>query len=388
MRKKSHFKVYNFEFGTIKETTSTVNIDLDSTQCTHEKLKDITHIAATDDPLFLPLIDIKESKTQILLSYEKRSNLSNLIEIKKEEYPVKISIAQEILAEDILNKYQAEDIYISLNPATLYYYPMQTVRYTYVANQFMPRTQHTTLERYKACVVSILSGISYEKCLNSPEETKKIGNELIKEIYKQPTRMALLAFIKDSKDYITYNYISNNKARLQKTKRKYLGMLALAGVFLVGGVALTQVKATSNRLEIEKSYEERLNRKDLLIEANHHFSEGNYVEAVNKYKKVDYELEKLSKRLIEKEEYQLAIDLDSESLEDVIQQSYITGELEKIVDLSEENLSKKYQSKLKDEKVILSGDLSAMENVLNFLTDEQTAQRLALFCNYYLQYLQ
>jgi len=53
---------------------------------------------------------------------------------------------------------------------------MNTVRYTYAANRFMPRDMRTTLERYKACIVSILSGIAYEKCLNTPEEVRKIGN--------------------------------------------------------------------------------------------------------------------------------------------------------------------------------------------------------------------
>src|SRR5699024_12043911 len=109
----------------------------------------------------------------------------NSIQIKDEKYPIKISIAKKILKEDILGKYAKENIYISINPSTIYYYPMKTVRYTYTGNQFMPREQHTNLERYKACVVSLLSGIAYEKCLNSPNEVKQEGNELLAEIYNQ-----------------------------------------------------------------------------------------------------------------------------------------------------------------------------------------------------------
>ena len=137
------------------------------------------------------------------------------MKLKKKNILVKISIAEEILETDILNKYE-EDVFISLNPANLYYYPMNTVTYTYVANKYMPRTQHTKLDRYKASVISILSGIPYEKCLSSKEEVKQEGNELIKEIYNQTTREDLLEFIKDSEDYITYDYITNTRNKEKK----------------------------------------------------------------------------------------------------------------------------------------------------------------------------
>lgn len=45
-------------------------------------------------------------------------------------------------------------------------------------------------------------------------------------------------------------------------------------------------------------------------------------------------------------------------------------------DLNVENLSDEAQGKVADELTIISEDTSAMENVLNFLSDENTAERL------------
>jgi len=376
LENKKQFRVYNFEFGTIKETTDTVKFEMDSNQFTHDKIAEISEFQLNVREEFLSLVDIKESDTQVILQFDKSSKLTNLTKIKNEAYPVKISIAQEILEEDILGKYT--DYYVSLNPATLYYHPMQTVRYTYLANRFMPRDQYSNLERYKACVVSVLSGISYEKCLLTPEEVKQEGNELIKEIYAQPTRADLLNFIKDSEDYITYDYISNNKEREQKNRNKYLAIIATLGIVAVGGIVFTQVNASSNQMAIAESYEEQLAEKDTLIEAKEAFGNGNYEEAIELYKGIDYDLAGVANELAEQGQYQLALNTEESSLETVIQTAYESDDVQAISDLNGENLSEEAQGKLNDEKTIISEDQSGMENVLNFLTDENTAERLAL----------
>lgn len=376
MENKKQFRVYNFEFGTIKETNDTVKFEMDSHQFTHDKIAEISEFQLSDREEFLPLVDVKESDTQVMLQFDKSAKLTNLTKIKNEAYPVKISIAQEILEEDILGKYS--DYYVSLNPATMYYHPMQTVRYTYLANRFMPKDQYSNLERYKACVVSVLSGLSYEKCLLSPEEVKQEGNELIKEIYAQSTRTDLLRFIKDSEDYITYDYISNTKEREQKNRHKYLAIIATLGIVAVGGIVLTQVHASSNQLALAESYEEQLAEKDTLIEANEAFANGNYEEAIELYKQIDYDLTGVANELAEQGEYQLAINTEESSLETVIQQAYENDNVQAISELNGDTLSEGAQGKLTDEKTIISEDQSGMENVLNFLNDEHTAERLAL----------
>ena len=431
---KKKFNIYQFEFGTVTEEESLVKIEIETTQFSHDTLKEITELPTNEDQLFLDIEQIKESENSIVYKYKKSNRLKNLTTIKNEAYPVKLSIAQKILQQDILQQYSKEDIYISLNPSTIYYHPMQTVLYTYSANRFMPRDNHTTIDRYKALIVSILSGIAYEKCLNSPKDVSKEGNDFIKELYQQKNVSDLLSLVQQSNDYKTYDYIENRKKAEDKIKKNYFYLLtgvialSLASISLLGVKVSGQAEALSTGYEkqltekdtllhatdnfykgnydeaialyektdydtkqlaadlIEKGeyqkaidigYEKQLTEKDTLLHATDNFYKGNYDEAIALYEKTDYDTKQLAADLIEKGEYQKAIDIDPASLEKVIKTTYDQEKPEVLLELNDKKLSKKEQAKLADEKGIINGDTTAMLNTLNFLKDEQTAVRLA-----------
>lgn len=369
-------KVYSFDFGTVSDEKDTVKIEMNSSQFTYSQLDEIKVLPTDNDSLFLPKTTIKESDDSILFYYQKSAKLKNMLKLKKEEYPVKISIAEEILEQDILKKYENDNIFISLDPSTLYYYPMQTVRYTYAGNRFMPKGEATALEQYKACIVSLLSNIPYEKCLNSPQDVAKEGNELIKEIYNQTSKADLLHFVKQSEDFITYDYISNNQLRERKLKRKNYFILATVGILFAGAIVFTQVNSSHAQLDIAEQYETQLQEKDKLVEANNAFYQGDYDKAIALYSELDYDSEQLAKQLITKNEYQHAIDVDGNSLEATIEKIYETGNLEVLSTLDDKNLSEEQSRKLTNEKNIVAGDPNAMVNILNFISDENTAERL------------
>ncbi len=49
--------------------------------------------------------------------------------------------------------------HIALNPANLWYYPMQHVWYAYRANELMPYDdKHSNLAKYKALILFLLDG--------------------------------------------------------------------------------------------------------------------------------------------------------------------------------------------------------------------------------------
>lgn len=371
------FKIYNFEFGTLTDEKSTVKIEMENSQFTYDNIDEIKELPIKKDPLFLDFKGIKESETTVSFLYEKGSALKNLNTIKKEAYPVKVSIVEEILKQDILQKYKHTDLYISLNPATLYYYPMNTVRYTYAANRFMPRDMRTTLERYKACIVSILSGIAYEKCLNTPEEVCKVGNDFIKEIYQQRNVSELLSLIQQSNNFLTYDYIRSQTKREQKIRQKSLVALAGTSVVFIGISGLLLVKQLDQEEALASQYEEQLEQKETLLLANEEFEKGNYDEAIQLYQEGNYEDAQLSEKLISKEQYQKAIDVHSGSLEAVIQRLYETEEQQALVDLNSDSLDENGKTKLEEEKGIVQGDTNSMVNTLNFLTEESTGVRLA-----------
>ena len=373
---KKNFKVYAFEFGTVVEEGNQVKIEMEQSQFNHDTEKEITNLPTKEDPLFLKLGSVKESEASFSFLYEKSSQLKNLTQIKTEAYPVKLSIAQEILEQDIQDQYTRAGLYISLHPSTIYYHPMQTIRYTYVANRFMPRDNHTTIERYRALIVSLLSDLPYEKCLNSPKDVSKEGNELIKELYQQSTVPDLLALIKQSNDFITYGYIENRKKSENKIKRNYRYWLGGVVALSLVGFSLLGVRVSGQATQLTANYQQQLDKKDTLLRANEQFYKGNYNKAVGLYEKIDYDKKQLATNLLEKEQYQQALTVYPESLEQVIETSYANDQKEALLDLNGTKLSEKQQAKLEDEKGIINGDTTSMLNTLNFLKDEQTAVRL------------
>lgn len=53
--------------------------------------------------------------------------------------------------------------HIALNPANLWYYPMQHVWYAYRANELMPYDDKHNLAKYKALILFCLTGTPYER---------------------------------------------------------------------------------------------------------------------------------------------------------------------------------------------------------------------------------
>ena len=219
LRKNNNYRIYEFEFGTITERPEKVTIDITHSQFSFESVEEIKNLATKNDPLFLPSEDIVNTENSLLFSFSKSEQLKNMVWIKHEEHPIKLTIIETILKQDILGKYEEEGIFISLNPATLYYYPMETVRYTYSGNLFMPRNTHTHIERYRALTVSVLSDIPYEKCLMNPKEVSNEANSLIREIYQQTNLVDLLLLVQNSRNYITYNYIQEREGTEKKSRK-------------------------------------------------------------------------------------------------------------------------------------------------------------------------
>lgn len=374
--KKSKFKIYQFDFGTITEKEKRITIDIEQTQFTFESIREIMDLSTKNDPLFLEIQDIVTSETSLLFHFKKSEQFKNLTTIKNEEYPVKLSIAQQILEQNILEKYQDEDIFISLNPATIYYYPMETIRYSYSGNRLMPSNNYTAIEKYRALTVSILSNLSYEKCLLNPVDVSKEANSFIQEIYEQKTVAELLALIKDSNNFMTYDYIKGRNQTERKIKRTYQFVLGGVVVLSLVGFSLFGAKVSKDATIISAGYQEQLDQKDTLITANEKFFDEEYEEAIALYEAIDYEKEKLADMLIEEEQYQYALSGHPESLEKVISMLYELEQRDTILELSDESLDDKQASKLTDEKAIINGDTNAMLNTLNFLTDKDTASRL------------
>ena len=371
----SNKNIYNFDFGTLTED-ELIKVSISKEQFSSNRKSDIEDLMTSSDDKFLPVYKVTEDDSSYHFYYLKEGYLKNGVNIKKEEYPVKISLAEEILKQDILHEYEAQDIFVSINPSTLYYHPMRTIKYTYSANQFMPKSNYTALQMYKACIASIVSNIPYEKCLATPQDVAKEGNEFIKEIFDKNSVAELLNFITDSKDYIEYDYIQNRSKEKSKWKTLLISTASILTIAAIGSALAINSINNNNREALANEYETVISSKDLTILANEQMENGEYAEAVKTYEKSGYDLSKVAERLIEKGEYQLALDTDESQLEKIITTLYENEDKELIRDLNSDNLSEGVSSKLENEKAIVNSDKNAMMNVLNFLDDENTAVRL------------
>lgn len=373
MRKKS---IYNFDFGTLTEETETIKISISKEQFSNHQKSEIETLITSQDDRYLTIEKITEDDQNYHFYFKKDTNLKNGLNLKNEEYPVKVSIAREILKQDILHEYEIDNLFISINPSTLYYHPMRTIKYTYAGNQYMPKANYTTLQMYKACVASILSNIPYEKCLATPQDVENEANEFIKEIYAKNSVAELLTFLTDSQDYIEYDYIQNRSKDKSKWKTMLITTASVLGLVAIGGVITSNIVHQNQEQALASEYESTIASKDLIIQANEQMNDGEYEKAVFSYTKAEADLSKVAEELVEKGQYQLAIDTDENQLENVITKLYQEDEKTAIKDLNGEQLSDKAKAKLADEQAIADNNKNEMLNILNFLDDENTAERL------------
>ncbi|PWF47741.1 hypothetical protein BHT19_0028185, partial [[Kluyvera] intestini] len=139
--------------------------------------------------------------------------------IKSEDLIIKLSIAKTIIEDDVLNN----NYFVSLHPSTLFYMPMSAVKYTYRANHLMPQeNKYTNFDRYKALVLSILSGLSYENCLKNNEHVKKTKNDLINSILEVKSREELLVDLEKLLEYKQYAHFKMKKQDKNKKRFKYI----------------------------------------------------------------------------------------------------------------------------------------------------------------------
>jgi hypothetical protein len=184
--------------------------------------------------------------------------------------------------------------------------------------------------------------------------------------------------VKETNNFITYDYISKRQQETTKYKKLLYIVGGSLALLTIAGIITTQMIASNQQIEMAQAYETQIDNKDKVIEADDLFQQGKYEEAIAIYQDTDLENNVIAEKLIHAGQYQLAINVDNSQLETVIQKLYDNGNQNKVTDLKADQLNNETSEKLKNEKSIVAGDENAMLNILNFLNDENTAERLAL----------
>jgi|LIDZ01.1.fsa_nt_gi hypothetical protein len=370
------FKVMNFEFGSIKLFKEKIVYEISKKLCSYEQIEDIESLKKQNDVHFFNLIQVEEDDHTLYLHYERLESMKSLTMINKEEYSVKLSIAQTLLRENILQ--QTSD-FVSIHPATIFYYPMQTVKYTYLATDVLPQEhKYSNLDRYKALVLATLTNFSYETCLGEKEEILKRGNELVKAVVQASTRQEMLLIVEEAYNFVTYDYIQHNSTNKEKLKKRTLYALAASVLFSFTAVGFTKQHANVQQEQIVQAMEQDMEQKNYSLEANQQIVNEDYEKAAIAMEKAGESKEAIADMYFENSQYQQAIDTDSSFLEPVIAHYYNNDQSEAVLDLTLTEVAEERSTKLETEKAIVAYDTATMSSALPFLEDEETAVRMGL----------
>lgn len=368
-------RIYNFSFGSIKITRELAQFTIHRNEFSYDRLEEVEQfLRETQIDAFLSFRSIEENEGHVVMTFYFVEHLKPVAAIKHEDYVVKLAIAQAILLDEIVTKTQN---FVSLHPATVYYHPMSTIRYGYRANQQMPREgKHTHLQRYKALVLTILTNQPYEKCLEQPEHLAKRANHLVHSILQAQTIEDMQLLLTEAYDFVAYHTVQTQTAERKKWRsRMILGVVLTA---LLGLVGIGFVKQDANKQQavaiqsLTADYEE----EQLIQEADALFVAGQFEEAIPLFLELGRSPTEVAEKLVDKKEWQLALETEPAILETIITALYNEGKEKSLLDLTISADESIYTQKLAQEKSIVSYDVAQMSADLPFISDEQTLKRM------------
>ncbi|MEK4387959.1 hypothetical protein MKZ25_19700 [Solibacillus sp. FSL W7-1464] len=368
-------KIYNFSFGSIKLTRELAQFTIHRNEFSYDRLEEVEQfLRDTRNDAFLSFRSIEENEGHVVMTFHFVEHLKPIVAIKQEAYVVKLAIAQAILLDEIVTKTSS---FVSLHPATVYYHPMSTIRYGYRANRQMPREEkYTHLQRYKALILTILTNQPYEKCLEEPEYLTKRANDLVHSILQAQTIEDMQLLLTEAYDFVAYHTVQTQTAERKIWRsRMILGVVLTA---LLGLVGTFYVKQDANEQQAEalstltKDYEQ----KQLRQEAQTLFADEQFEESIPLFFELGDSSKEVATKLIEEEEWQLALDTEPAVLEEIITALYEQGEEKELLDLTLSQGESAYSQKLAHEKAIVSYDAAQMSADLPFISDEQTLKRM------------
>lgn len=363
-------KITNFEFGSVEIKREKATIQIPKTSFKYDSINELNEIQ-NERADFLKLASFKESenKERVVFEYVIPKDLKSLRKIKNEELIVKLSIAKTILERDPLGD---SDLFTSIHPSTLFYRPMSTVKFTYQANSLMPNEKKfSNFERYKALVLSMISGLTYENCLNNKERILKAKNELLNAISATKTREELLIDLEEQLDYRQYKYFDESNKRKKRAKTRTIIVAATSFLLIFSAIGITKTLANKNIAETVTTYEKQIKVKDEELKTQKYLSKGEYVKAAESMKKSGVKDKGITAMFVNAGLYQEAIDYDPKSLEQVVQDLYKKEKKESILELVLAD-----NRELEIEKKIVAYDYAALKNEVSFLENENQAVRM------------
>lgn len=253
-------QLLNIEVGTFKRQGNKLILELNHNQFRYDQLSELNELKQADAK-FLQLVNVVEQDQKVVLTYTLPDKVRSLKELPQENKAIRAAIAKEIMAQNVVNDSQ---YHIALNPANLWYYPMQHVWYAYRANELMPYDdKHSNLAKYKALILFCLTGTPYERLLSNPQEAlAKHPDDYLQQVAKAASLNELTEVVNGIEDFVSYHEWQEVETAQQKTKQRL--WLSVAGVAIVAVLAVGLVHKSD-----ERKYQSLANQNQAQKEPEH-----------------------------------------------------------------------------------------------------------------------
>lgn len=371
-------KFYNMEFGTYKENSDKIQLEIEKSQFKTQDPSCLEEIEYADERFFN--VSISENENSFKFDFQLEEGFKNLKTIVSENLPIKLEIAKTILKQNILETSGFD--FVSINPSSIYFLPMRQVKYLYRANYLMPiDTKHDSFSQYKACILYILTSQNYESLLENYSSLDKLvkNNPYLEQIIETKNLQQLLNIIDRTENLSTYSEwekVKSNNGRFKKLGITFVTTLVLTN--LLTGLTINKVKNNQKEVAIEKVKKDCQSSK-LQSQIDSALSNEDYDKAIELLKKDSKSNKDIAKIMFENKQYQLALNYDSSLLEKVIAKYWDENKQDSIIDLKLSSNSKKSLSnKLELEQAIVAYQTDKMQSELGFTEDPNTLMRMGL----------
>lgn len=373
-------QLLNIEVGTFKRQGNQLILELNHNQFRYDQLSELNELKQTDSK-FLQLVNVVEQGQKVVLTYTLPDKVRSLKELPQENKAIRAAIAKEIMAQKVVADSQ---YHIALNPANLWYYPMQHVWYAYRANELMPYDdKHSNLAKYKALILFCLTGTPYERLLSNPQEAlTKHPDDYLQQVAKAASLNELTEVVNGIEDFVSYHEWQEVETAQQKTKQRL--WLSVAGVAIVAVLAVGLVHKSD-----ERKYQSLANQNQAQVTRlkynnqiqtalnNHQWSK-----AKKAMQKAGYSKNSQVQTFLKHKQYQQALNVDPSQLNKVVNAAYANKDSgnKDSGQVAKWELPTKATSKQKDqlalEKAIVNYDTNTLNNQLSFTTNGDVLLRM------------
>ena len=368
-------QLLNIEVGTFKRQGNKLILELNHNQFRYDQLSELNELKQADSN-FLQLVNVVEQDQKVVLTYTLPDKVRSLKDLPHENKAIRSAIAKEIMTQKVVNDSQ---YHVALNPANLWYYPMQHVWYAYRANELMPYDdKHSNLAKYKALILFCLTGTPYERLLSNPKEAlAKHSDDYLQQVAKATSLNELTEVVNGIEDFVSYHEWQEVETAQQKTKQRL--WLSVAGVAIVAVLAVGLVHKSDERKyqSLANQNQAQVTRLKYSGQIQTALNDRKWSEAQKDMQRAGYPATKQVNVFLKHGQYQQALKVDPSQLNKVVNTAYANKDSGQV---AKWELPTKATSKQKDqlalEKAIVNYDTNTLNNQLSFTTNADVLLRM------------